>query len=131
MRRLVPVVKAVRMSESVLQLSEQEVTRALAEIDAPELVAAELTGRGCGAVEDVRSAASGANLVVIVGVDAGALDIGAPRPGVLIVHAADGELPDAVLDAVDQVYVDDLRLLEGNGHRQVVRAHLADPPAEP
>src|SRR5205809_2499237 len=51
MRRLVPVVKAVRMSESVLQLSEQEVTRALAEIDAPELVAAELTGRGCGTVE--------------------------------------------------------------------------------
>ncbi|TDQ00467.1 hypothetical protein [Labedaea rhizosphaerae] len=77
---------------------------------------------------DPRRAASGANVLVVAGVAADRFELGRPRQGQLVVHATDGELPDAVLDAVDQVYVDDLALLAGNRDRKVVRAHLDDAP---
>lgn len=95
----------------------------------PSLRAAlERSGTVLTETADPRRAACGANVVVVAGVAADRFELGRPRQGQLVVHATDGELPDTVLDAVDQVYVDDLALLAGNRDRKVVRAHLDDAP---
>lgn len=90
----------------------------------------ELAGTGLSTTPDARRAAGGANLLVLAE-RADELRLGAPRRGLLLVNASGLDLPDAVLDAVDQAYVDDARLLADNDHRAVVRAHLSGPTADP
>jgi ornithine cyclodeaminase/alanine dehydrogenase-like protein (mu-crystallin family) len=73
---------------------------------------------------DAHTAAAGANLLVIAERGWNRLDLGSLRPGVLAINASRRDLPDEVLADVDQVYVDDLGLLEHNQHRKFVRMHL-------
>lgn len=89
----------------------------------------ELAGTGLSTTPDARRAASGANLLVLAE-RPDELRLGAPLRGLLLVNASGRDLPDAVLDAVDQAYVDDARLLADNDHRAVIRAHRSGPTAE-
>jgi ornithine cyclodeaminase/alanine dehydrogenase-like protein (mu-crystallin family) len=86
---------------------------------------------GVSGAPDARSAAQGANLVVVAELGLERLDVGPLRPGVLVVNAAHRDMPDELLSQVDRVYVDDLELIEHNQQRAFVRLHLADqrPPA--
>jgi ornithine cyclodeaminase/alanine dehydrogenase-like protein (mu-crystallin family) len=90
----------------------------------------ELAGTGLSTTPDARSAASGANLLVLAE-RADELRLGSPHRGLLLVNASGQDLSDAVLDVVDQAYVDDARLLADNRHRAVVRVHLSGPTTDP
>lgn len=83
-------------------------------------------GIGMSGAPDARTAALGANLVVVTELGLERLDLGPPRPGVLVVNAARRDLPDGLLDQVDRVYVDDFELVEHNQQRAFARLHLAD-----
>jgi ornithine cyclodeaminase/alanine dehydrogenase-like protein (mu-crystallin family) len=76
-----------------------------------------------------RSAARGANLLVVAELGWDRLDIGRPRPGTLVINASRRDLPDTLLADIDLIYVDDLSLLQHNQHRKFVRAHLFGPGA--
>lgn len=82
-------------------------------------------GIGLSGAPDARTAALGANLIVVTELGLECLDIGPPRPGVLVVNAARRDLPDGLLRQVDRVYVDDLELVEHNQQRAFARLHLA------
>jgi ornithine cyclodeaminase/alanine dehydrogenase-like protein (mu-crystallin family) len=87
----------------------------------------ELAGIGVSLSDSPRRAASGANLVVVTDFDQDRLDIGQLPPGALVVNASGRDLPPELLTGVDQVYVDDLGLLDDNSHRTVVRLHQTGP----
>jgi ornithine cyclodeaminase/alanine dehydrogenase-like protein (mu-crystallin family) len=76
-------------------------------------------------VTDSRDAAMDANLLIIAELGRERLNIGRLPAHGLAVNAARRDLPDDILAQVDQVYVDDLGLLEHNQHRKFVRSHLA------
>jgi ornithine cyclodeaminase/alanine dehydrogenase-like protein (mu-crystallin family) len=67
----------------------------------------------------------GANLVALAGDDGGELRPRSFAKGAVVVNASDHDLPDDVVEGVDQVYVDDLALVAASAHRRFVRAHLA------
>jgi ornithine cyclodeaminase/alanine dehydrogenase-like protein (mu-crystallin family) len=71
-----------------------------------------------------RTAAEGANLLVIAELGLDQLDIGHPRRGTLMINASRRDLPNTLLAYADRIYVDDLSLLQHNQHRKFVRAHL-------
>lgn len=75
-------------------------------------------------VDDVRDAVVGATLVVATGPGHEELKSAPLAPGALVINAAGQDLPDALVDNVDQVYVDDLRSLARNEHRHFVKLHL-------
>jgi ornithine cyclodeaminase/alanine dehydrogenase-like protein (mu-crystallin family) len=83
----------------------------------------ELAGIGLSITTSARRAASGANLVVLTDPDADHPYLGQLAPGTLVVNATGRDLPDELVTSVDQVYVDDLGLLDENQHRSVVRMH--------
>jgi hypothetical protein len=93
----------------------------------------ELAGIGLSVSGEARQTAFGASLFIVAARDRGRLDVGTPAPGVLLINASGADLPDELLDAIDQVYVDDLQLVVDNPHRAVVRQHLSgsDGAAEP
>jgi ornithine cyclodeaminase/alanine dehydrogenase-like protein (mu-crystallin family) len=84
-------------------------------------------GIGLSITADLRQAAFGANLLVIARHGRDRLDLGPLSPGALLINAAGRDLPDELLDGVDQLYVDDLGLLEEHKHRNFVRLHLDGP----
>ena len=45
--------------------------------------------------------------------------------GVVLINSTGRDLPDALVDQVDELYVDDLTLLSGHTNRHFVAAHLA------
>lgn len=65
----------------------------------------------------------GANLLVLTDPDA-CVSLRPPTTGMLVVNATGTDLPREVMDGIDQVYVDDLRLLPANRHREFVKLHL-------
>jgi len=75
-------------------------------------------------VDNVREAVVGATLVVATGPGHEQLKSAPLAAGALVVNAAGEDLPDALVDNVDQVYVDDLRSLTRNEHRYFVKLHL-------
>jgi ornithine cyclodeaminase/alanine dehydrogenase-like protein (mu-crystallin family) len=91
----------------------------------------EVAGIGVSTTTDVRQAAFGANVLVMAGLERANLEIGQLAPGVLLVNAASRDLPDELIDGVDQLYVDDLALVRDNQHRNFVKLHLAGLAAQP
>ena len=75
-------------------------------------------------VDDVRDAVVGATLVIATGPGHEQLKSAPLAAGALVVNAAGQDLPDKLVDNVDQVYVDDLRSLARNEHRYFVKLHL-------
>ena len=120
----------VRHVSHISHLAVHRAADAGAPYDADLLDEFELAGTGLSTTPDARRAASGATLLVLAE-RADELRLGWPHRGLLLVNASGQDLPDAVLDAVDQAYVDDMRLLAENGHRAVVRGHLSGPTADP
>lgn len=88
----------------------------------------ELSGIGLSVVPTVVDAVFGANLVIVTShataePDLADLRIGDFARGALLVNATGGDLPGELIDQVDQVYVDDLGLLEGYPDRHVAGRH--------
>jgi ornithine cyclodeaminase/alanine dehydrogenase-like protein (mu-crystallin family) len=72
----------------------------------------------------VNEAVRGANLVIAATGVPGSLGAAQLSSGSLLINAAGVDLPDALVDDVDDIYVDDVALLEANRHRVFVRTHL-------
>lgn len=91
----------------------------------------QLSGIELSVVPTVEEAVFGANLVVATSNpattagDLTGLRICALARGTLLINATGRDLPTDLVDRVDQVYVDDLGLLETYPDRQVVTTHLA------
>ena len=75
-------------------------------------------------VDDVHDAVVGATLVIATGPGHEQLKSAPLAAGALVINAAGQDLPDALVDHVDQVYVDDLRSLARNEQRYFVKLHL-------
>jgi ornithine cyclodeaminase/alanine dehydrogenase-like protein (mu-crystallin family) len=91
----------------------------------------ELSGIGLSVVPTVVDAVFGANLVIATSHRAAAPDladlrIGDFARGALLVNATGDDLPAELVDQVDQVYVDDLGLLEGYPDRHVTGSRHPD-----
>jgi ornithine cyclodeaminase/alanine dehydrogenase-like protein (mu-crystallin family) len=89
----------------------------------------ELSGIGLSTVAAPAAAVFGANLVVTTGdlrhEDLRGLRANQLAAGAVLVNATGRDLPVALTNGVDQVYVDDLTWLDECVDRYVVRAHLA------
>jgi ornithine cyclodeaminase/alanine dehydrogenase-like protein (mu-crystallin family) len=72
----------------------------------------------------VDEAVHGANLLITTGPGHEDLANTHPPRGSLLVNVTGVDLPDDVVDRVDQIYVDDFGLLERNRHRRFVDVHL-------
>lgn len=77
-----------------------------------------------------REAVSAANLVVVTGDASTRLEIGHLSAGAVVVNAMNSDLPDGLVDAADQLFVDDSDLVELNTVRYFARVHLATQLAE-
>lgn len=94
----------------------------------------QLSGIELSVAPTVEEAVFGANLVVATShptrdQDLTDLRIGLLARGTLLINATGHDLPDDLVDQVDQVYVDDLGLLDDHPGRHVVATHLAEPDA--
>jgi ornithine cyclodeaminase/alanine dehydrogenase-like protein (mu-crystallin family) len=92
----------------------------------------ELSGIQLSVAASVADAVFGANLVIATSHATAALDLADLRPsqlarGALLINATGEDLPTDIVERVDQVFVDELGLLENYPHRHVVGAHRADP----
>jgi len=92
----------------------------------------ELSGIGLTVAPTVCEAVFGANLIIATNPTSSAQDvaelrIGQLARGTLLINATGNDLPTELVDQVDQVYVDDLGLLDRYPDRHVVRTHLAEP----
>ncbi len=85
----------------------------------------DLAGVGWLVAADVVDAVFGATLVVLTAAGTRWPEIGQLTKGAVLVNATGEDLPDELVDAVDQIYVDDCRLIEGNSHRYFARMHMA------
>jgi ornithine cyclodeaminase/alanine dehydrogenase-like protein (mu-crystallin family) len=85
----------------------------------------ERAGVGLLVTDDMREAVFGANLVVVASDVRSHLEVGQLGRGALLVNATGQDLPDDVVDNVDQIYVDDTTQLERHRHRYFVKRHLA------
>jgi ornithine cyclodeaminase/alanine dehydrogenase-like protein (mu-crystallin family) len=83
----------------------------------------DLAGIGVSVTEEIDEAVLGSNLVIATGGGTGALKVGRLARGSVLVNAGGGDLPDEVVDGVDQVYVDDAGLIAANQHRYFVMVH--------
>lgn len=95
----------------------------------------ELSGIGLSVVPTLADAVFGANLVVATNhsaanQDLDSLRLGQLARGAVLVNATGKDLPDDVLDQVDQIFVDDFGLLDDHRDRRGVAAHLAEPTIE-
>jgi hypothetical protein len=97
----------------------------LGELERGVLDQLDQAGIGLSTADDPRAAAFGANLLMFADPALRAPDVGALSSGVLVVNASGHDLPAAAMDSVDRLIVDDLRLLDANGHRDFVRQHFA------
>lgn len=80
-------------------------------------------GVALSVVEAVSSAVVGATLVIAAGPAHEELRFAGLALGALVINAVGRDLPDDLVDHVDQVYVDDFRLLAENEHRHFVKLH--------
>lgn len=86
----------------------------------------DLAGIRLSVVSAVDEAVLSVNLVVTTGAAPAGLDIRAMADGAVLVNATNRDLPDALLDSVDQLYVDDAELVADNLHRYFVRVRRVD-----
>lgn len=91
----------------------------------------DLTGVGWSVAPSVAEAVFGATLVVATVAAAPWGEIGQLPKSAVLVNTTGVDLPDELVDAVDEIYVDDGDLVAGNAHRYFARAHLAQPGAGP
>lgn len=82
-------------------------------------------GIGLAVTTHVDEAVFGANLVAVTGFDADAMRIDHLAKGAVLVNATGRDLPDGLVDGANQVYVDDLALLDSAAGRHFARAHAA------
>ncbi|HEV2784730.1 MAG TPA: hypothetical protein VGX25_35545 [Actinophytocola sp.] len=87
----------------------------------------DLAGIGLSIAHGMAEAVFGANLVVVAEPATWPLEIELLPKGAVVVNSTGHDLPDHLVNHVDQIYVDDLRLLDANPHRYVVKSHLAGP----
>lgn len=85
----------------------------------------DLSGIGLSITSAVSDAVFGATLVVAAAAGLHRFRLGQLTRGAVVINAAGEDLPDELVDGVDQLYVDDAALLERNVHRSFVRRHLA------
>ena len=85
----------------------------------------DLAGVGWLVTDDVAEAVFGATLIVTTVAGAHWPEIGQLPRGAVLINTTGEDLPDDLVDAVDQVYVDDLSLIERNSHRYFARTHMA------
>lgn len=90
----------------------------------------ELSGIGLSVVTTQADAVFGANLVIATGEGAmrqnlDPLRLGQLVRGTVLINATGRDLPDDLVERVDQVYVDDLAELAAHADRFVVARHLA------
>lgn len=79
----------------------------------------DLAGISLSITAGVADSVFGATLVIVAGpVPLTSIQ---PTKGALLINATGRELPDELLDRIDQIYVDDMRLLDKVGHRNVTR----------
>lgn len=90
----------------------------------------DLAGIGLTVTGPTREAVFGANLVVVTDAGAWPLGIGQLPRGAVVINATGRDLPDDLVNDVDQLFVDDTGLLDENRHRYFVRAHLNGPSAQ-
>lgn len=83
----------------------------------------DLAGIQLAVAADPGDVVLGANQVLVVSSAPGRLEVGRLTRGALVVNAANEDLPDDLIDAVDQVYVDDAALIAEHPDRYFVRAH--------
>lgn len=91
----------------------------------------ELSGIRVSVATSLADAVFGANLVIVAGDgvrrdDLDGLRFAQVAWGAVLVNASGHDLPPELVGGIDDVYVDDLALLETNRHRHAVAAHLAD-----
>jgi ornithine cyclodeaminase/alanine dehydrogenase-like protein (mu-crystallin family) len=92
----------------------------------------ELSGIDVSVVPTIEEAVFGANLVIATdptasGHDIDELRIGKLARGAVLINATGRDLPIELVDQVDQVYVDDLGLIDYYPDRHVVATHHAEP----
>jgi len=87
----------------------------------------DFAGVGWSVTAAVAQAVFGATLIVATTAGAPHLEIGQLPKGAVLINTTGEDLPDELVDAVDQIYVDDAALIEGNAHRYFARMHLAGP----
>lgn len=85
----------------------------------------DLAGVGWLVTTEISEAVFGATLIVSSAGTALWSDVGQLPKGAVLVNTTGEDLPDELVDAVDQIYVDDLRLIEVNSHRYFARMHMA------
>ena len=89
----------------------------------------ELAGIRLSVVATLVDSVFGANLVITTSGEVMKDGLDQVRPshlvrGTVLVNTSGHDLPRAIVDRVDQIYVDDLALLAANSHRYVVARHL-------
>lgn len=87
----------------------------------------DLAGIGWSVATAVADAVFGATLVVTAVARPYRLEVAHLARGAMLVNTTGEDLEDDLVDAVDEVYVDDATLVDGNPHRHFVRMHLAGP----
>lgn len=87
----------------------------------------DLAGVGWLMTTAVAEAVFGATLIVATIGRARWLEIGQLPKGAVLINTTGEDLPDDLVDAVDQIYVDDATLIEHNPHRYFARKHLGKP----
>lgn len=95
-------------------------------LDERVLALLDRAGIDLSVVDTLDEAALGANLLITTGPGHDDLTHRHLTRGALLVNATGRDLPTDVVNQVDQVYVDDIGLLEHNRHRHFVSVHLRD-----
>lgn len=85
----------------------------------------DLAGVGWLMTTAVSEAVFGATLIIATIGRARWLEIGQLPKGAVLINTTGEDLPDELVDAVDQIYVDDATLIARNPHRYFARMHLA------
>jgi ornithine cyclodeaminase/alanine dehydrogenase-like protein (mu-crystallin family) len=87
----------------------------------------DLAGIGLSVTRDVAEAVFGANLLIVADPNPWPLDTDLLPKGTVIINTTGVDLPDDLVNHVDEIYVDDLGLLSACPERYLVKAHLAGP----
>lgn len=84
----------------------------------------DLAGIGLSIVDEMADAVLGANLVIVTDPGPWSLTAGLLPKGAVVVNATGRDLPEDLVNEMDQIYVDDADGLDQHRHRYFVRAHL-------
>lgn len=91
----------------------------------------DLSGVDWSVTTAVAEAVFGATLVVVTAARVRWSEFGHLAKGSVLINATGKDLPDHLVDVVDQIYVDDAALIYSNPHRYFARLHMAERSADP